>query len=430
VCPGAVGAQCAARRSHISHILYISHVPPVPAKLGPARRNYHVIDQLSRFYDVSVLSIGTQEKAELFASELADRVSQWEFVAPSGGRRQQLVRKLWRTLRGRCDFLPAVEPALIQRTSAMLSTGSFDAVFLSCALLGGLPFLRGTTIIGDTHNVEFDVLRQMSTAATSSLRRVYAQRQWVAMRREEQRSVSHVHLLLATSARDQQMFQTELKIERVAVVPNGIDVGEFAPAAGPGEPGVILFSGLMSYYPNQQAIQWFLHSIFPRILREVPKARLIVAGAAPPRWLTGRRGSNVHVTGPVPDMRPYLERASVAIAPLRIGGGTRVKILEAQAAGRAVVSTSVGAEGLGLCHGESILLADTAETFGREVIRLLESPALAERIAANARKHVIQHFDWNRIGARLDSLLQRHAGLVPRRASPEVVALAVPGSRE
>ena len=123
----------------------------------------------------------------------------------------------------------------------------------------------------------------------------------------------------------------------------------------------------MSYYPNEQAIRWFLDSIFPRIRRHIPDARLVVAGMSPPRWLTARAG-HVEVTGWVEDIRPFLKRASVVIAPLLIGGGTRVKILEAQAMRRPVVSTTLGAEGLGLRDGESILLADDADAFAARVI--------------------------------------------------------------
>lgn len=222
-------------------------------------------------------------------------------------------------------------------------------------------------------------------------------------------------LLLATSDHDREMFEQQLHVERVAVLPNGIDLDEFAPAREAAEPGTILFSGLMSYYPNAQAMGWFLDSILPTILQQVPNARLVVAGAAPPRWLIRRRGRHVHVTGRVPDMRPFLQRASVLIAPLLIGSGTRVKILEAQAVGRPVVSTSLGAQGLSLRHAESIVIADDAEAFADGVVRLLLSPGLADRIAASARTHVTAHFDWNRIGEHLCALLHTDLGLLPRQ---------------
>jgi polysaccharide biosynthesis protein PslH len=393
-------------------ILYISHASPVPAELGPARRNFHVINQLARFFEVCVLSTGTPADARLFDRTLGTRVARFEFVERSDGRR---VRQVWQTLRGECDFMPALERNLIRRCAAIASTESFEVIFLSCSLLRRLPLPPGTPVIGDTHNVQFHLVRQVSVAANSVFRRAYARRQWIATHREEQRCARNVDLLLATSDHDRELFKQQLQARAVAVVPNGIDLEEFTPAQGTAEPDTILFTGLMSYYPNQQAVEWFLDSIFPTILQKVPNARLIVAGAAPPRWLLRRRGRHVDVTGRVPDIRPYLQRASVVVVPLLIGSGTRVKILEAQAMGRPVISTSLGAEGLSLRDDESIVLADDAAAFADGVVRLLAYPALARRIAATASRHLTAHFDWNRIGDHLCSLLQAQVGLLPRQ---------------
>jgi glycosyltransferase involved in cell wall biosynthesis len=178
---------------------------------------------------------------------------------------------------------------------------------------------------------------------------------------------------------------------------------------------VIVFSGLMSYYPNQQAVGWFLDEIFPRIARRVPAARFVVAGAAPPGWLRARASDHVEVTGRVPDIRPYLRTASVVVAPLRIGGGTRVKILEAQAMRRPVVSTTIGAEGLDVAHGQSILIADDAHEFADRVVDLLSDASQAARIAASGWAHAAEHFSWTDIGERLSGVLKASIGLTARR---------------
>jgi polysaccharide biosynthesis protein PslH len=400
-------------------ILYISCASPVPAKLGPARRNSHVIDQLSRFYDVYVLSLGKKSDAEMFARDFGHRVKDSEFVSGHAWPYKKLIQKVWRTATARCDFLPVLDPGLRRACSRLVSTGSFEAIFLSSVLLRRLPLPEGISIIGDTHNVEFDLLHQISRLSDSFLLREYARWQWRSTRREEQRCGKNVDVPLATSEHDRQVFEQQLRIREVAVIPNGIDVMEFAPVGGARQPGMILFSGLMSYYPNQQAMVWFLNAIFPLILRKIPNATLVIVGAAPPGWLTARgKSSQVEVTGLVSDVRPYLARASVVIAPLLIGGGTRVKILEALAMAKPVVATSVGAEGLELLDRESVLIADDVGSFAEQVIRLLSDPDLAETIAANGRKYVLQHFDWNRIGERLSRVLQRRIGLAPREQLP------------
>jgi polysaccharide biosynthesis protein PslH len=287
---------------------------------------------------------------------------------------------------------------------------------LSCVLLRGLPLPRGVPIIGDTHNVEFDVLRRMSKSADGWLRRSYASVQWRATARAEHHAIGTVDLLLATSERDRRLFEHELDARRIAVVPNGIDLEEFAPSPVDGEPGSILFSGLMSYYPNQQAVRWFLDRVFPLVLRQVPNATFVVAGAEPPSWLRSRANERIRITGPVTDMRPYLEAASVLVAPLRIAGGTRVKILEAQAVGRPVVSTTLGAEGLRVRHGVSLLLADESDAFAARVTDALTHRGLARSLAIEGQRLVRDHYDWNQIGQKLALTLQDHVGLVVRES--------------
>ena len=297
---------------------------------------------------------------------------------------------------------------------------------LSIALLRSLPLPPGVPVVGDTHNVEFDVLRRTGHLSDSVLRRAHARCQWRATRREEGWCARHLDLLLATSARDRTVFETELGVRRVAVIPNGIDPREFGPSRVQPEPGTVLFSGLMNYSPNEQAVRWFLDAVFPLVLGRVPGARLIVAGAAPPAWLAARASDRVEVTGRVPDMRPYLERAAVAVAPLRIGGGTRVKILEAQAVGRPVVSTPLGAEGLDLRHGESVLLADTAEAFAACVADALTRGDLASRLAMNGRQHVLRHYNWDRIGETLHEVLDAAVALTVRQRGRRGSLRAVP----
>lgn len=371
------------------------------------------MEQLARFYEVLLVAPAQPCDEAIVEAELRNRV-QARFVQPQFRGRKRFLRKVLQTVTGRCDFLAAHEPGLRRTAAEMAASGSFDAVFLSCVLLGRLPLPSAIPVIGDTHNVQFDVHRRTSRLADSFLRRQYARWQFHSTLEEEQRCARRVKLLLVTSERDKRLFECEAGIRDAELIPNGIDLSEFSPSVHLREPDTILFSGLMSYYPNQQAIRWFLDYVFPLVRQHQPRVKLIVAGAAPPVWLIARRSSNVEVTGQVPDMRPYIERASVMVAPLHIGGGTRVKILEAQAMNTPVVSTSVGCEGLQLIHGETILIADHAAAFASHVVRLLCDPELARRIASAAGTHVARHFDWNRIGERLDQVLQKRVGLVSR----------------
>lgn len=393
-----------------SRVLYISFTSPVPSKIGPSRRHYHILGQLLRFYEVQVLSIGRQTDSALFKKEFGDKVIKFDYAVSEHPTAIKYIRKSWLTLTGRCDFLPARNSALRRLCKRVIASQRFDAIILSISLLNRLPLPRDVPIIADTHNVESDVLARTSMLAETFGRRMYARFQRPATLKEERCCALKADLLLATSECDKATFQRLMNMPNIAVVPNGVDLREFCPNGAIGEPGEILFTGLMSYYPNQQAIRWFLDEVFPKVRLAIPAARLTVAGADPPQWLLGRRSSAVVVSGAVPDMRPYFQRARVVIAPLKIGGGTRVKILEAQAMERPVVSTSLGAEGL---NTDSIVLADDAESFAAQVIRLLCDDRLALQLAIKGRQIVEQEYDWDQIGERLRAILSDRIGLNP-----------------
>src|SRR5215470_17924733 len=141
-------------------ILYITHASPVPAKIGPSRRHYHILDQLLRFYEVHLLSLGTPEQERLFAATLGSRVSRFNFAYPRHRGAHKFLRKVWRTARRECDFVPVHEPNLRRACWELTSTDHFDAVVLSTVLLRDLPLPNGIPVVGDTHNVEFDVLNR------------------------------------------------------------------------------------------------------------------------------------------------------------------------------------------------------------------------------------------------------------------------------
>jgi glycosyltransferase involved in cell wall biosynthesis len=266
--------------------------------------------------------------------------------------------------------------------------------------MADLSLPEDTVIIADSHNVEFDVLRRMARAAGSLVRRAYATLQGAATKRAEARCGRRVHSLLATSGRDQALFQRELGLPSV-VIPNGIDLSEFERVVAAEGPPTILFAGLMSYHPNDDAIRWFLDAILPLVQQSRPDVHMVVAGAAPASWLRRRVCATLSVTGPVDDMRPYLRAATVVVAPIRHGGGTRVKVLEAMATGRPVVSTTIGCEGLGITHEDGVLIADDPRGFAEMVLRVLGDPALAARLSDAGHTHVTQCFDWDAIGIQL-----------------------------
>jgi glycosyltransferase involved in cell wall biosynthesis len=191
----------------------------------------------------------------------------------------------------------------------------------------------------------------------------------------------------------------------IRVVPNGVDTEFFRLGTEAERPLELLFTGAMNYAPNADGVAHFCAEILPRIRAVVPDVSLSVVGRDPPPRIQSLARGGVTITGTVPDVRPWMNRAAVFVVPLRVGGGTRLKILEALASGRAVVSTSLGCEGLDVKHGDNILVADTPAAFADAVVRCLRDPGLRRELGARGRALVEQRYRWDAIGLGLSRFL-------------------------
>lgn len=261
-----------------------------------------------------------------------------------------------------------------------------------------------------THNVEADIWQRYYENETNWPRRWYIHEQWRKVERFERLALGWMDGALAVSALDHnRLAQWHSKLP-TAVVPNGVDLDYFRPAPQPELRGHIAFSGSMDWRPNQDAARYFVQEIFPLLQRVRPDLECTFVGRSPPPDIQAlAKVPGVHVTGTVDDVRPYLERAGVFVVPLRIGGGSRLKILEALAMGRAVVSTSVGAEGLEVMHDRHVVLADDPQTFAKAVLRLLDDPEQCRKLAAAGRRLVERCYDWDTLAGRFGSFIHEIA---------------------
>jgi glycosyltransferase involved in cell wall biosynthesis len=202
------------------------------------------------------------------------------------------------------------------------------------------------------------------------------------------------------------------------VVPNGIDTTMFAPSHASTRKGAVLFTGMMSYEPNVDAVYYFVTEVLPLIRGAVPHAQLDVVGMNPPPRIAALSSPSVIVHGQVPDVRPFQEEAEVVVVPVRRGGGTRLKVLEAAACGKAIVSTTLGIEGLEFQAGRDLMVADSPAAFADAVVTLLRDTTLRAQLGIRARD-VACRYDWTAIGERFRSLVEETAtGRSPRSASP------------
>lgn len=292
-------------------------------------------------------------------------------------------------------------PVMGEMISAILSEG-YDAVHCEhlhvAHYLWNVPQIRK---VMDAHNVEAQIAERHAAVERNPLRRMILEWNAGKMLEYEMKAVRSMDLVLAVSGNDQATFRNQGG-GNARVLENGVDLSYFLPQETP-ENKKSVFVGSMDWAPNVDGVIYFITEILPLIRSVHPDFELSVAGKEPPQHLVALSAHDplLHVTGTVDDVRPYIAAASVYIVPLQFGGGTRLKILEAFAMGKAVVSTSLGCEGIDCIDGEHILIADTPREFADAVIRILADSELKKRLSANAALLVKERYGWETIGARL-----------------------------
>jgi glycosyltransferase involved in cell wall biosynthesis len=227
------------------------------------------------------------------------------------------------------------------------------------------------------------------------------------------RAASHV---VAVSEADESVMRARFGIDRVSSIPTGVDLDYFEKPAGAKRVFDLVFVGSMDWMPNIDGITWFLNEVLPLIRAKNPGCRVAIVGRKPPSSLLKFQNSQVTITGTVPDVRPYLWESAISIVPLRVGGGTRLKIFEAVAAQTPVVSTTIGAEGLPLRHGETVRIADTAESFAAECLDLLEYEERRRELASRALDIVRARFSWEQVALQFEDSLRQTAAAAPHVA--------------
>jgi len=260
-----------------------------------------------------------------------------------------------------------------------------------------------------THNVESLIWARSYAMAKNPAKKAYIGLQWLKMERFEASACRRFDEVGCVSEEDALVMRDRFGCRNVAVVPNGVDPDYFAPGGTAPSPHSMVFTGSMDWRPNQDGIGWFVKEVLPLVRKNLPDASLDVVGRNPPTDLTRLWLSQegVTVSGTVPDVRPHIARASLYVTPLRVGGGSRLKILEALAMGLPVLSTTVGAEGLQLCDGEHLVLRDDPQSFARQAVAMLAEPERYVDMARRGRERVLEQYGWDGIAPRLEKSWER-----------------------
>jgi len=268
----------------------------------------------------------------------------------------------------------------------------------------------GLPIVLNCHNVEYLIVERYSLVEKNPLKKLYAALEASRLRGAEIQACKRTRIAMVCSAIDQNALRDICPSLPSTIVPNAVDADYYKECVATGtddERPTLLFLGGMDWFPNRDAVEYFVRNILPAVRAEFPRVCFTVAGRNPPPEFVARLASSagIEFTGTVPDMRPYLAAATLVVVPLRMGSGTRIKILEACAAGKAVVSTSVGAEGLELEPGREILLADKAAEFARGVVQLLRDSRLRQSIADAGRRVILERYSRLALKSSLDAVI-------------------------
>ena len=393
-------------------MLFVTPYLPSPPRFGGQRRLHGLISGVAASHEVSVLSL--VDAAEDHAEALRATSAYCRRVVTVPTRPMSHIGAYKRALqlgsllsRRSYERLVHAEPAITGALERMLASDPYDLVqfeFVHTAPSGTASAERlrsRVPFILDEHNIEYDILQRTARGGASFARRAFNAIDARKVRTEEVGAWARLDGCTVTSERDQEMLLAAAPSARTAVVRNGVDLDAFRPGSAAHEPRSVLFFGAIDYYPNTEGLLFFLDEVMPRLRATMPGVHLRIVGRRPPASITERRGRDVEITGAVDDVRPYIERAAVVVVPLRIGGGTRLKILEAMAMGKAVVSTTLGAEGLDVVPERDLSIADDAAGLAAKIGALLDDPERRGRLGVAARRFVEESHGWSASVARL-----------------------------
>jgi sugar transferase (PEP-CTERM/EpsH1 system associated) len=411
-------------------ILWLSAGLLLPLDKGGKLRTWHLMRHLARRHEITVLTFVDPETPPQHLAGMSEVCRTLVTVAredvPKGGARFALdaAAHLMRRLPYAIGKYRSAEYG--RHLEHLLAPGGFDLVVCDFLMpAANVPRQLPCPAVLFTHNVEAEIWRRHAETARSPVRRALLTTQWRRMLRFERDAVRRFDLVLAVSDIDRR---TLVRLygpftQPVCVVPTGVDASYFAEMARPVRPRHLVFTGSMDWLPNEDGMLYFVRDVLPRIRREEPSATLSIVGRAPTPAVV-RLGTEygVEVTGRVDDVRPHMAAAAIYVVPLRIGGGTRLKIFEAMAMGKPVVSTSVGAEGLPLEPGTHALLADSAGDFAAAVVGLFRDEEARTRLGQTGRRLVTERYDWSSVFGHLEQALETAAGRGQDRAPARPLA--------
>lgn len=410
-------------------LLFLTPQLPYPPHQGTTLRNFNILSQLAPRHEIHLLTLGAPD--ELNDSPLNELCARIE-IAPSPVR--TTAQRAFETF-----FHPQPDmarrlhsPALSAKLAALLNENRYDVaqiegIEMASAWLDAantLPARRPSTVVFDDHNAEWTLQKTAYDTDRANPGRLHAALySWIQfnkLKRFERTVCLASDAVVAVSPQDADAIASLDPRIKPVVIPNGVDCELYVPSfegvcAKPHAELSVVFTGKMDFRPNVDACLWFANEVLPLLRAAVPLAHVSFVGQKPsPAVLALRERPGVEVTGFVPDTRPYIADAAVFAVPLRMGSGTRLKVLEAMAMGKAIVSTTFGVSGIESTNGHDVIIADDARAFADAIAALLRHPDRARELGANARKLAEEKYDWRKLVPRFQALYS--IGQAPPRA--------------
>ncbi|TMC21098.1 MAG: glycosyltransferase [Chloroflexi bacterium] len=383
------------------NLLMVSPHLPHPS-WGAGMRSYYLLKALAREHTVSLLALTGSGEVETHCEALAEMMHALR-VVPRPPARRKRSQQLMSILRGGSYLLDSYSLREVQQElDAILARDHYDAVIFESVFMAGYRLSEDVPTIIDQHNIEYELLQRTYQRENEWSRKAL-------LKPVELERCSKARIVLVTSERERLLLKQLLPRSIIEVVPNGVDTDVFDKVHMSQEiVDRIIFTGTMNYYPNIDAVLYFARECWPLILSQVPTATWQIVGKDPtPEVSNLAELPGITVTGSVPDVTCYLAAATVAIAPILIGGGTRLKILEALAMRKAVVSTSRGCEGLSMIPGKHLIVADQAQTFAQAVVDLMQDRERRKALGNAGRSLVEAEYSWERCGDEVVRALEK-----------------------
>lgn len=398
------------------NILWISHIIPYPPKTGVLQRSYNLLKETSKLGNVYLLALHKKKvlpvqydlqdvKRELGKMcrhvEIMDipvessRIKRYGLFFKSIFNAESLSVSYYRT------------DEMHRRIQALVSNVKFDvAHFDTISLAEYADDIGNIKKILNHHNIESDLLQNRSLLEKNILKKMYYRQEAKKLKQYHQNHCDKFDVNFTVSELDKELLLNEVPNIKIEVIPNGVDTDYFyQSSADTVKRSLIIVSG-MNWYPNRDAVHYMIKEIWPLLIKEIPDLKLTVVGAQPTEILVdlAKKDNRITVTGFVDDVRPYLESAEIYLCPMRDGGGTRLKILDALSMGKTIISTRKGCEGIDVTPGKNVLIADTPAQFLSQIRKVIENPELGKMLSIEGRKLVTEKYSWEIIGKKLSNI--------------------------